>query len=175
MSLLDPAIFHPFCHKTLDLLANRDHIHEKQTANNMKLEEPNDSLYAQLAWHVNECLRLAVGDDESAQRKYRGLLSAGCPHQLLQSGILVHDPNAMLILADIWDMWGGRDAYFSNLQAYQSSADSAFETRVLRKCSLCGNAGIMQKCSRCQSVWYCGKVCQQKDWKVHKHVCLART
>ena len=27
------------------------------------------------------------------------------------------------------------------------------------------------KCSRCDAVHYCGKECQKKDWKVHKHNC----
>ena len=27
------------------------------------------------------------------------------------------------------------------------------------------------KCSRCDAVQYCGRECQKKDWKVHKHNC----
>ena len=27
------------------------------------------------------------------------------------------------------------------------------------------------KCSRCDAIQYCGKECQKKDWKVHKHNC----
>jgi sulfatase maturation enzyme AslB (radical SAM superfamily) len=26
-------------------------------------------------------------------------------------------------------------------------------------------------CSRCDAIQYCGKECQKKDWKVHKHNC----
>ena len=31
------------------------------------------------------------------------------------------------------------------------------------------------KCSRCDVVQYCGKECQKKDWKVHKHNCKDRS
>ena len=27
------------------------------------------------------------------------------------------------------------------------------------------------KCSRCDAIQYCGKECQKKDWKIHKHNC----
>ena len=30
------------------------------------------------------------------------------------------------------------------------------------------------KCSRCDAIQYCGKECQKKDWKIHKHNCKDR-
>ena len=29
----------------------------------------------------------------------------------------------------------------------------------------------MKKCSGCNQVWYCGKECQLRHWRHHKHVC----
>jgi len=31
------------------------------------------------------------------------------------------------------------------------------------------------KCSRCDAIQYCGKECQKKDWKIHKHNCTDNT
>ena len=40
------------------------------------------------------------------------------------------------------------------------------ENAVARACRYCGVMDVptMQKCSRCKVVWYCGPVCQKKDW-----------
>jgi hypothetical protein len=34
----------------------------------------------------------------------------------------------------------------------------------------CSGAGILM-CQKCKHVWYCGKKCQQADWKEHKSDC----
>jgi hypothetical protein len=36
---------------------------------------------------------------------------------------------------------------------------------------VCGANNPKLKCTRCSSVWYCGKSCQVADWKTHKKVC----
>ena len=36
---------------------------------------------------------------------------------------------------------------------------------------VCGAPNPRLKCTRCSSVWYCGKSCQVADWKAHKKVC----
>ncbi|KAI8927968.1 hypothetical protein BC831DRAFT_450433 [Entophlyctis helioformis] len=38
------------------------------------------------------------------------------------------------------------------------------------KCSKCGKPAT-QRCSRCQSEWYCSRPCQVKSWQAHKSVC----
>ena len=38
-------------------------------------------------------------------------------------------------------------------------------------CVLCGKASPTQSCSRCKSVWYCGRNCQNSDWERHKKEC----
>ncbi len=38
------------------------------------------------------------------------------------------------------------------------------------QCSVCSKEGS-KRCSRCKVVYYCGRVCQKKDWKIHKKVC----
>ena len=41
------------------------------------------------------------------------------------------------------------------------------EKAVAKACKYCGVMDVptMQKCSGCKVVWYCGPVCQKKDWK----------
>ena len=40
------------------------------------------------------------------------------------------------------------------------------------KCAACGKtSGTLKKCSRCNSISYCSKICQQNDWTKHKVSC----
>ncbi|GMI02874.1 hypothetical protein TrVE_jg4769 [Triparma verrucosa] len=41
--------------------------------------------------------------------------------------------------------------------------------RDIQGCKVCGKGG--KRCGRCKKVFYCGKVCQGKDWKEHKIIC----
>jgi|SRR5579862_4390739 len=41
---------------------------------------------------------------------------------------------------------------------------------LIRKCKICSKYGKMT-CSRCKSVYYCGKECQRSDWLNHKPNC----
>jgi len=46
---------------------------------------------------------------------------------------------------------------------------------TVKKCSICETvetAGAkLLACARCQTTWYCSKVCQKADWKKHKPTC----
>lgn len=38
-------------------------------------------------------------------------------------------------------------------------------------CAVCGEMDKNKKCSKCKSVYYCGRSCQRADWFLHKKVC----
>ena len=42
---------------------------------------------------------------------------------------------------------------------------------VNKPCGHCGKPEGKQRCSRCKVVYYCGRECQQADWKEHKKTC----
>ena len=42
-------------------------------------------------------------------------------------------------------------------------------------CSKCGATEAKFKCSRCRSVLYCTKQCQEKHWPLHKKICKKQT
>ena len=44
---------------------------------------------------------------------------------------------------------------------------------VNKPCGHCGKPEGKQRCSRCKVVYYCGRECQQADWKEHKKTCGA--
>ena len=39
------------------------------------------------------------------------------------------------------------------------------------KCSYCGDAGAKSRCTRCKTVFYCGRKCQVAHWRSHKQSC----
>ncbi|KAK3638161.1 translational activator for mitochondrial COX1 [Elasticomyces elasticus] len=58
-------------------------------------------------------------------------------------------------------------------------ADTEKPTTV-QACGVCGTGtedggGILFRCGRCTSVFYCSKTCQVKDWPLHKRMCKALT
>ena len=47
--------------------------------------------------------------------------------------------------------------------------------RVGADCSHCGQARGLQLCSGCQSVGYCGEICQAADWPGHRKLCRSHS
>ena len=45
------------------------------------------------------------------------------------------------------------------------------ELKKIVKCRRCRKETKLMKCSVCESVWYCGAMCQKEDWKRHKVFC----
>ena len=38
-------------------------------------------------------------------------------------------------------------------------------------CKNCENPGVTLRCSVCKNTFYCDKICQKRDWKIHKQIC----
>ena len=64
------------------------------------------------------------------------------------------------------------DSYFRlRLQFFSGLAFLKRRPVLMQKvCFVCLQPSRL-KCSRCDAIQYCGKECQKKDWKVHKHNC----
>lgn len=57
----------------------------------------------------------------------------------------------------------------------QESASSSFSPPA-NKCASCNTLETdpekpLKPCAKCQTVRYCSRDCQKKDWKVHKKIC----
>nr|XP_022909776.1 zinc finger MYND domain-containing protein 10 [Onthophagus taurus] len=59
-------------------------------------------------------------------------------------------------------------------EAYNLDLIEKLDDDKARTCEKCGNSAI-QRCSKCKSVWYCGKQCQVDDWSKHKVHCIEAT
>jgi len=46
-----------------------------------------------------------------------------------------------------------------------------YSKRYPHECKACQNVHGLRKCSKCQVVWYCDRVCQVRDWQDHKVPC----
>ncbi|KAH0829195.1 hypothetical protein J3R83DRAFT_2743 [Lanmaoa asiatica] len=53
---------------------------------------------------------------------------------------------------------------------YTCEIGKAIRAMVGYPCLSCGKEGDL-RCSGCKRVWYCSKVCQRADWKMHKKDC----
>lgn len=69
-------------------------------------------------------------------------------------------------------------AYRMFMECAREACASAYSETIKKQKNakkLCAYCGIEKKklkqCSRCLSVWYCGRVCQKKHFKIHKKVC----
>jgi hypothetical protein len=50
--------------------------------------------------------------------------------------------------------------------------NAATRQSIATACRACGETGAkMPKCSRCETVSYCSKECQARDWPTHKKMC----
>ena len=48
---------------------------------------------------------------------------------------------------------------------------TVLKEKMNRECHVCHGSGIKMCCSRCISVYYCGRECQQADWDRHRRYC----
>ncbi|KAE8440743.1 hypothetical protein EG329_006622 [Mollisiaceae sp. DMI_Dod_QoI] len=88
------------------------------------------------------------------------------------------------IQTSIDDQPGGATTDRSEVQSptgpaseHQTEASSS-STILTKKCANCGTSETdpekpLKPCSKCQTVRYCSRDCQKKDWKVHKKTCAS--
>lgn len=73
-------------------------------------------------------------------------------------------------------------AYFSDLKEIENSPliqerleleskDTNFVPTYDKWCLYCDNKGAKKRCTRCRSVYFCDRKCQQKAWPIHKKHC----
>ena len=43
----------------------------------------------------------------------------------------------------------------------------------LRSCARCDELTACRRCAACSMVYYCGSVCQNRDWRAHRAACVA--
>jgi hypothetical protein len=60
---------------------------------------------------------------------------------------------------------------------YGLISDTVGAVRIVRKCgnNNCSASRGCKRCSRCRSIYYCSRECQEKDWVNHKPKCKANT
>ena len=39
-------------------------------------------------------------------------------------------------------------------------------------CHYCGFTVVLRRMCTCRQVWYCDELCQRRDWRLHKRLCL---
>jgi hypothetical protein len=58
------------------------------------------------------------------------------------------------------------------LDKVQDVIAAAYKKCTCQKCGEIGSGGVkLNVCARCQTTFYCTKVCQRLDWPVHKLSC----
>lgn len=96
--------------------------------------------------------------------------------------ILLIDPFLLLELPDktglnAIDMAVGKPEIFDLFMALAFADKPAEKTahvaavRQSRVCAQCDTSDCSKRCSKCRSVYYCSKDCQQKHWAKHKKEC----
>ena len=74
------------------------------------------------------------------------------------------------------DSGGGQEGGGGGLGAARSSVPAPSMAASSETCAYCGKGAkkkgaVLQRCSRCKQVSYCGAACQQAGWKGHKKKC----
>ncbi|XP_057444003.1 histone-lysine N-methyltransferase ASHR1 isoform X2 [Lotus japonicus] len=56
-------------------------------------------------------------------------------------------------------------------EPYVSVPNNNSSVSAQKRCDRCFTTTNLSKCSRCQTVWYCGTACQKSEWKFHRLEC----
>ncbi|KAF9062042.1 hypothetical protein BDP27DRAFT_1337151 [Rhodocollybia butyracea] len=83
-----------------------------------------------------------------------------------QFGVRLEEPKNVKIIPLGLDKLFAANIIYRHMQSIVDSAGQI-------SCVVCG-ASAAQRCSRCSAVSYCGRQCQEQDWKAkHKKECIA--
>lgn len=88
---------------------------------------------------------------------------------VLANGSKLTDPGTADFLAKVKMLeLIARQIQSGNIAALQK-AESKEKDKLT--CAVCSKESHGQRCSKCQTRYYCSVACQKKDWHRHKHVC----
>ncbi len=59
----------------------------------------------------------------------------------------------------------------NKLEEHEIEVLQQFASKIGKYCNVCGKLEGAKRCSGCKLIYFCGKPCQKKDWKIHKTFC----
>jgi len=71
-----------------------------------------------------------------------------------------------------WDFWVKQIIPWLPFDAFDASLPVS-GSNYISKCFVCGAPGAKSACSRCKTVRYCSRLCQQEHWPEHKRQCCS--
>mmetsp|Transcript_6651 Transcript_6651/g.10353 ORF Transcript_6651/g.10353 Transcript_6651/m.10353 type:complete len:228 (+) Transcript_6651:816-1499(+) len=119
------------------------------------------------------CLRMFEDAAATAERAFNiGVQALDYENRISHQGACV------LVLMEVYQMAGMQSKYEALKHAHGLSSLRDPLPPILnmypKACASCrslASSKNLQKCGKCQSIWYCSKECQKNDWKRHKEFC----
>eukprot|EP01083_Nonionella_stella_P160657 525428_1 len=162
------------------LTSLRDGIVDDDTENELK--ENKDSI---LKWCNRILQQLIAANDNDALIATRSALDNGIKTELIVSRLVREYNNDSISKQKVPSVVATMIGQFCLVKCdfhvpylcrglrFQLDVNGMVITKENKQCGFCQNADQnMQRCSGCQNVYYCNRLCQRKDWKrQHKKEC----